>query len=120
MEEYASREVPNVRLVFLNNGTQVNVIDIETIIDYVEDIETDINLESVSICFATINTADFDFIESKQYTEILLYRGLIMRGCNSGNDELYFPPTLTFHKLNFEYSLSAEGVPTRWMIKLSN
>ena len=118
--EYASKEVPNVRLVFLNNGTQVNVIDIETVIDYVEDIETDTELDSVRIYFATINTADFNFIASKQYTEILLYRSLIMRSCDTGNDELYFPPTLTFHKLNFEYSLNVEGEPTQWMIRLNN
>jgi len=118
--EYASKEVPNVRLVFLNNGAQVKTIDLETIIDYAEDIETDTKLDSVRIYFATINTTDIDFIESKQYTEILLYRCLIMRSCDTGNDELYFPPTLTFHKLNFEYSLNVEGDPTRWMIRLSN
>lgn len=118
--EYASKEVPNVRLIFLNKGTQVNVIDIETVTDYVEDIETDTELDSVRIYFATMNTADFDFIESKQYTEILLYRCLIMRNCVTENDELYFPPTLTFHKLNFEYSLNVEGEPTRWMIRLNN
>ena len=118
--EYASREVPNIRLVFFNNGTQVRVIDIETITDYVEDIETNTELDSVRFYFATINTTDFDFIESKQYTEILLYRCLIMRSCDNCEDELYFPPTLTFHKLNFEYSLNAEGDPTRWMIRLSN
>ena len=118
--EYTSKEVPNVRLVFLNNGTQVNVIDIETIIDYVENIETNTELDSVRIYFSTINTADFDFIESKQYTEILLYRCLIMRSCDTGNDKLYFPPTLTFHKLNFEYSLNAGGDSTQWMISLNN
>ena len=118
--EYASREVPNIRLVFFNNGTQVRVIDIETIVDYIEDIETNTELNSVQIYFATIDTDDFDFIESKQYTEILLYRCLIMRSCDSGEDELYFPPTLTFHKLNFEYNLNVEGDPTRWIIRLSN
>lgn len=117
---YASREVPNIRLVFFNNGTQVRVIDIETIVDYIEDIETNTELNSVQIYFATIDTDDFDFIESKQYTEILLYRCLIMRSCDNGEDELYFPPTLTFHKLNFEYNLNAEGDPTRWIIRLSN
>ena len=118
--EYASKEVPNVRLVFLNNGTQINTIDIETVTDYAEDIEANTELDSVRIYFATIDTVDFDFIESKQYTEILLYRCLIMRSCDTGNDELYFPPTFTFHKLNFEYNLNAEGDPTRWMIRLYN
>ncbi len=118
--EYASKEIPNVRLVFLNNGTQVRVIDIETIVDYTEDIETNTELDGAQIYFATIDTDDFDFIESKQYTEILLYRCLIMRNCDNYEDKLYFPPTLTFHKLNFEYSLNAEGDPTRWMIRLSN
>ena len=118
--EYASREVPNIRLVFFNNGTQVRVIDIETIIEYIEDIETNTELDNVQIYFATIDTDDFDFIESKQYTEILLYRCLIMRGCDNCEDELYFPPTLSFHKLNFEYSLNTEGDPARWMIRLSN
>lgn len=118
--KYVSRDVPNIRLVFLNNGTQVKVIDIDTIIDYIEGIETNTELDEVRFYFATIDTIDFDFIESKQYTEILLHRCLIMKNCETGNDELYFPPTLTFHKLNFEYSLNAEGDLTQWMIRLSN
>jgi len=45
---------------------------------------------------------------------------LIIRNADTGDDELYFPPTLTFTRLNFEYSLAAGGEPTQWMIWLGN
>ena len=118
--EYASRDVPNIRLVFLNNGTQMKTIDINTVTDYTENINSNELLSNINIQFATIDIADFQFIESKQYTEILVYRSLIMRNCDTCEDELYFPPTLTFHRLNFEYTLNAEGDPTRWLIELEN
>ena len=117
---YASIDVPNVRLVFLNNGTQVRTIDLETITDYTEDFESNEENDGVTIYSALIDTAEIDFIESNQYTEILLYRSLIMRSEETGKDELYFPPTLTFHKLNFEYSLATNGEAVRWMIRLWN
>ena len=117
---YGSIEVPNVRLVFLNNGTQVRIIDLETVTDYNEDFENNKENGGVIIYSALIDTAEIDFIESNQYTEILVYRSLMMRSEETCKDTLYFPPTLTFHKLNFEYSLATDGNPARWMIRLWN
>ena len=120
MSQYGAIEVPNVRLVFLNNGTQVRTIDCETVCDYIEDFETDKENSSMRMYLATIDIEDIDFLESKNYTEILAYRCLIMRNADTDEDELYFPPTLVFTRLTFEYSLAAGGEPTQWQIWLGN
>ena len=120
MSQYGAVEVPIVRLVFFNHGTQMRIIDLETVCDYTEDFETERESSSIRIYFGTIDKEDIDFLESKEYNEILVYRSLIIRNTNTGDDELYFPPTLTFTRLNFEYSLAAGGEPTRWMIWLGN
>ena len=120
MNQYGAVEVPNVRLVLFNHGTQIRTIDLETVCDYMEDFETDKENSSIRIYSATIDKEDIDFLESKEYNEILAYRCLIIRNADTGNDELYFPPTLTFTRLNFEYSLAAGGEPTQWQIWLGN
>lgn len=117
---YGSIEVPNVRLVFLKNGTQVRIIDLETVVDYTEDFESNEENNGITIYSALIDTDEINFIESNQYSEILVYRSLVMRSEETGEDSLYFPPTLIFHKLNFEYSLATHSNPARWMIRLWN
>lgn len=118
--ESATRDVPNIRLIFLNNGTQVHTLDCTTIKDYMENFDSFENMDEIYFSAALIDTKDFDFIESKKYSEILIYRSLLMRDVETGEDKLYFPPTLTFHKLNFEYSANVAGDVVDWTIRLQN
>lgn len=113
---YGAREAPNVQLIFLDKGTPVRILYIDTVCGYYEDIDNEENY--VKIAWALINPEDYDFIVAHQYTEVLLYRAMIIRSSETGDDELYFPPTLHFHKVEFEYRLEPTGDPARWTLTL--
>lgn len=113
---YGAIEVPNIRLVFFNKGTQVRIIDIDTVVEYDEEVSE--NEASCVIRWAILNPLDYDFILSHQYTDVLMYRSMIIRSEKTGKDELYFPPTLYFNKITFEYYLEAGGNPARWTLRL--
>ena len=89
-------------------------------IDYTEDFDSTSDTDEVRFYCGLLDKEDISFLESKQYSEILIYRSLIMRNADTNEDELYFPPTLTFHKLEFEYSLSTQGDVVQWKIRLWN
>lgn len=113
---YGAREVPNIQLVFLNKGTQVYTLYIDTVCEYYEDTTSDDKY--IKIEWALINPQDYEFILAHQYTEILMYRAHIIRSSETGEDELYFPPTMCFHSAEFEYILEPKGDPARWTLIL--
>lgn len=113
---YGAREVPNVQLIFLNKGTPIYTLYIDTVCEYYENINDKENY--VKIEWVLINPEDYDFIVAHQYTEVLLYRAMIIRSSETGNDKLYFPPTLHFNNTEFEYSLEPAGDPVKWTLIL--
>lgn len=116
--EYGMKEVPNIRLIFLNKGTQTYTLDIDTVTDYSEDIGADYT--DVTIRWALIKPQDYEYIKQHEYTEILMYRSMIIRSAETGEDELFFPSTLSFNKATFSYYLETRGDPARWTIRLQS
>jgi len=47
-----------------------------------------------------------------------MYRAHIIRSSETGEDELYFPPTMCFHSAEFEYRLEPKGDPASWTLIL--